>query len=254
MLPPETIATKTEAAIFSLLNSSPPPGFYNPKTGVGWDPRTLRRISPPQGRHAGGRKLSPEEMAMFDNLRKWWKSQKSGKRPARKNPLRQWSFQPMLERLEDRWVPSAPTVTGVSPSSGPTWGETEVAITGSGFTGATAVKFAGGSASFTVVSDTLIDAGSPSTTSAGVVDVTVTNGSGTSATSSADQFTYALQPTTTSLSSSENPSAYRGELSFTATVSNAGSYSGPTPSGTVAFMDGGTELGTGTLWDGETTY
>ena len=36
---------------------------------------------------------------------------------------------------------AAPTVTGVSPNSGPTAGGTTVTITGSGFTGATAVDF-----------------------------------------------------------------------------------------------------------------
>ena len=61
-------------------------------------------------------------------------------------------------------------------------------ITGTGFTGATAVDFGTTPAtSFTVVSDTTITADSPAGT--GTVDVTVTTPGGTSATSSADQFT-----------------------------------------------------------------
>ena len=62
-------------------------------------------------------------------------------------------------------------------------------ITGTGFTGATAVDFGTTPAtSFTVVSDTSITADSPAGT--GTVDVTVTTPGGTSATSPADQFTY----------------------------------------------------------------
>ena len=62
-------------------------------------------------------------------------------------------------------------------------------ITGTGFTGATAVDFGTTAATnVTVVSDTTITADSPAGT--GTVDVTVTTPGGTSATSPADQFTY----------------------------------------------------------------
>jgi len=90
-----------------------------------------------------------------------------------------------------------PTVTGVSPTSGSTDGGTHVSITGSGFTGATSVMF--GSVAATdclVLGDTSIGCTSPAG-SAGEVDVTVTTPAGTSATSSADQFTYTEAPTTT---------------------------------------------------------
>jgi hypothetical protein len=86
---------------------------------------------------------------------------------------------------------AATTVTGVSPGSGPVSGGTSVTITGSGFTGATAVNFgATAASSFTVNSDTSITATAPAATAVGPVDVTVTTPSGTSATSSADQYTY----------------------------------------------------------------
>ena len=82
-------------------------------------------------------------------------------------------------------------ITAVSPASGPLAGGTSVAITGSGFTGATAVKFGSTAASaFTVNSDTSITATSPAAASVGPVDVTATTPAGTSATSRADQFTY----------------------------------------------------------------
>ncbi|HEY3815345.1 MAG TPA: IPT/TIG domain-containing protein, partial [Caulobacteraceae bacterium] len=85
---------------------------------------------------------------------------------------------------------SAPVVSALSPTSGTTAGETSVTITGSGFTGASAVKFgATAASSFTVVSDTQITGISP-VGAAGVVDVTVTTAAGTSAQSAADQFTY----------------------------------------------------------------
>jgi hypothetical protein len=84
---------------------------------------------------------------------------------------------------------AGPTVTSINPNSGLTTGGTPVAITGTGFTGATAVKFGSTAAtSFTVNSATSITATSPAGT--GTVDVTVTTSFGTSATSSADQFTY----------------------------------------------------------------
>jgi hypothetical protein len=85
----------------------------------------------------------------------------------------------------------APAVTSVVPSSGPPAGGTAVTITGTLFTGATAVKFGvNNAAGFTVVSDTQITATSPAGV-VGVVDVTVTTGGGTSAIGANDKFTYA---------------------------------------------------------------
>ncbi len=86
-------------------------------------------------------------------------------------------------------LPSAPTVTGIAPTSGTTAGGTVVTITGTDLSGATAVKFGSTSAtSVTVASSTSITAISPA--GSGTVDVTVTTSGGTSATSSADHFTY----------------------------------------------------------------
>ncbi len=86
------------------------------------------------------------------------------------------------------YVP-APIVSGVSPSAGPQAGGTSVTITGSGFSSATSVDFGAGTpASFSVISDTEIDA--TSAPGSGTVDVTVISPGGTSSTSPADQFTY----------------------------------------------------------------
>jgi outer membrane protein assembly factor BamB len=92
----------------------------------------------------------------------------------------------------------APSVTAVSPTKGPVSGGTTVTVTGTSLTGATAVRFGSVSAkSFTVTSPTSITAVSPPE-SAGVVDITVTTPSGTSATSSKDHFKFT--PTVTKLS------------------------------------------------------
>jgi N-acetylneuraminic acid mutarotase len=100
---------------------------------------------------------------------------------------------------------AAPAVTAVSPASGPLAGGTSVTITGSGFTGATAVNFGSTPASsFTVTSDSQITATSPAATGFGPVDVTVTTPGGTSTTSGADQYSY-IYAFTGYLSPVENP-------------------------------------------------
>jgi hypothetical protein len=88
-------------------------------------------------------------------------------------------------------VPAAPppTVVRLNPGGGPRSGGTPVSITGSGFTGATEVKFGSQPASsFQVESETSISALSPP--GLGSVDVTVTTPAGTSSTSAADRFEY----------------------------------------------------------------
>ena len=104
--------------------------------------------------------------------------------------------------------PPVPAVSGVSPGSGPSTGGTSVTITGSGFTGATAVDFGSGApAAFSVSSPTTIIATAPSVSSLGAVDVTVTTPAGTSAKTTADQFTYVTPPapTVTAVSPNEGP-------------------------------------------------
>jgi hypothetical protein len=82
-----------------------------------------------------------------------------------------------------------PTVTGVTPSSGPATGGTVVTILGTNFTGTSQVRFGGvPAASFKVNSDTSITATSPAE-APGTVDVTVYN-AGASATGPADKFTF----------------------------------------------------------------
>lgn len=89
---------------------------------------------------------------------------------------------------------AAPTITALTPGSGPTAGGTSVAITGADFTGATAVTFGGVSAtSFTVNSATRITATTPAGP-AGSVPVSVVTGLGTSAPATAATYTYVQPP------------------------------------------------------------
>jgi hypothetical protein len=73
-----------------------------------------------------------------------------------------------------------------------------VNVIGSGFTGATAVRFGGvPAASFVVNGDNSITATTPAAVAAGVVDVSVTNSLGVSALTPADRFTYLASSTVT---------------------------------------------------------
>lgn len=84
-----------------------------------------------------------------------------------------------------------PTVTSVSPYFGPTSGLTDVTITGTNLSGATAVDVGGAPAeSFSVTSDTTVTAVTPPVANAQTVDVTVTTPNGTSAVVPDDAFTY----------------------------------------------------------------
>jgi hypothetical protein len=82
-----------------------------------------------------------------------------------------------------------PVVTGVSPSVGPPVGGTSVTVSGSNFTGATAVSFGGiFGVNMVLVNDTQLTVIAPP--GMGVVDVTVTGPGGTSSVAAADLFAY----------------------------------------------------------------
>jgi hypothetical protein len=102
---------------------------------------------------------------------------------------------------------AAPTVSGLSPSSGPTGGGTSVTISGTGLSAATAVLFWTTPAAFVINSDTSITATAPANT-ATTADVTVVNPFGTSATSSADHYTWAgTAPSVTGTDTPQGPAA-----------------------------------------------
>ncbi|MFD7506897.1 beta strand repeat-containing protein [Streptomyces sp. NPDC059850] len=97
---------------------------------------------------------------------------------------------------------ASPVLGSVSPNGGPAAGGNTVTITGSGFTGATAVRFGSVNAtSFTVVSNTQISAVAPPG-SAGPVQVTVTGPGGTS---NGITYTYAAGPVLSAVSPGQGP-------------------------------------------------
>jgi hypothetical protein len=133
------------------------------------------------------------------------------------------------------YTASLPTVTAVSVSSGDTAGGVILTVTGTNFSDATQVAFGSVTTStFTVLSNTKLQVTAPAAPS-GTVDITVTNGSGTSATSSADHFTYAADavlPTVTGLGTSSGPTG--GTTSVTITGTNLASAYGVSFGGVAA--------------------
>lgn len=123
----------------------------------------------------------------------------------------------------------APTVTGVSPSSGAMSGGGAATITGTGFTNATSVTFGANAAlPYTIVNDTTITVASvPGGT--GTIDVKVTNSAGTSAINANDQYTYRAAPTVTSVT----PNAGKAGVGTSVTINGSGFSSGGVP--TVSF-------------------
>ncbi|WCN37309.1 IPT/TIG domain-containing protein [Aneurinibacillus uraniidurans] len=110
---------------------------------------------------------------------------------------------------------SNPSITSISPSSGSTAGGNTVTITGTGLTGATAVKFGEASAvSFTVVSDTQITAVVPAG-SAGAVTASVATPNGTA--SLTGGYTYATASSITSISPSSGPVVGGNTVTITGT-------------------------------------
>jgi len=98
--------------------------------------------------------------------------------------------------------PAAPTITTFSPTSGPVG--TTVTIAGTGFTGATSVRFAGTAAAFTAGSDTSLSATVPSGAANGPITVTTPAGTATSATGFTVT-TVKVAPTISSFSPTSGP-------------------------------------------------
>ncbi len=110
---------------------------------------------------------------------------------------------------------AAPTVSGISPSSGPLSGGTSVTITGTHFTGATGVTLGGTAVTgFTVVSDTSITTTAPAHI-AGSASVVVTTPGGTNAVNSL--YTYVATPTVSGISPSIGAHSGGGSVTITGT-------------------------------------
>jgi large repetitive protein len=110
-----------------------------------------------------------------------------------------------------------PTITALSPATGPSAGGTSVVITGTGLTGATGVTFGDSTSTFTVDSNTQITATAPAH-AAGKVRVKVTTPYGTSANTAADDFTYAAPPAITALNPTSGPTSGGTSVVITGTA------------------------------------
>ncbi|WP_260636909.1 beta strand repeat-containing protein [Streptomyces angustmyceticus] len=107
----------------------------------------------------------------------------------------------------------APVVTSISPAQGVPAGGTNVTLTGSGFTGATMVRFGPNGTTFVIVSDTQITAKTPA--GSGTVQVTVTAPTGTSTQNVF--FTYAPAPVLTTLTPTSGPTSGGNVVTLTGT-------------------------------------
>jgi hypothetical protein len=132
-----------------------------------------------------------------------------------------------------------PSLISTNPSSA-TVGDPgfTLTITGTGFVSGATVLWNGASRTTGFVSSTRLTATIPSSdlTVAGSANVTVRNPDGYTS----NALTFAIyRPSTTAVTSAPNPSAFGQSVTFTATVTSGGG----TPTGTVQFKDGGTNLG-----------
>jgi hypothetical protein len=148
-------------------------------------------------------------------------------------------------------IPGDPTITNISPNSGPTAGGTTVVITGTELSGGT-VTFGGLPATCTVNSPTQITCASPAH-AAGPVDVVVTTA--VNSATSAGGFTYVDGPSITNIAPNAGPTAggqtviitgtnFTGATNFTfggvaatCTVNSATQVTCTTPAGTAGPVD-----------------
>jgi hypothetical protein len=136
-----------------------------------------------------------------------------------------------------------PTVTNISPNTGPLVGGTPVTVTGTGFTATSSVSFGGTAA--TVASfngSTTLIVTAP--TGSGTVDVNVTNPAlpasvQTSPTSSADQFTYAMSVTSISPASGPGAGGTTVDIKGQGFTGETGVAFGNAPASNVTFISDG---------------
>ena len=136
-----------------------------------------------------------------------------------------------------------PVVTGIFPASGTTAGGTEIVLMGTGFTGATSVHFGTASGTIDANTGTFIIVTTP-THAAGIVDVTVTTPSGTSAIVPADKFTYVS--TTAAVTLASGATTNNAQTVITGILVASGTTAGGTQ--TVITGTGFTGATSGTLW------
>lgn len=124
---------------------------------------------------------------------------------------------------------TAPTVTSISPSSGPLSGGKNVTLTGTNFIGATGVTIGGNPAtSVTVTGANTLTCTTPSALSAGTASVVVTTPSGANAGNSL--YAYVLAPTVSSIATTGGITTTSGTANGGTTVTITGTnFTGPNP-------------------------
>ena len=152
------------------------------------------------------------------------------------------------------YVP-APTISASTPPRGPVGGGTVVTVMGTNLTGAT-VDFGAMPATHVTINGTgtALVATSPAE-AAGTVDITATTAGGTSATSTADRFSYVGIPTITGVLPSAGPLSGGTEVTVTGTnltgstvnFGNAASLGGVTVNGAGTSLTATSPSGTGTV-------
>ena len=106
---------------------------------------------------------------------------------------------------------ATPVISTLTPNQGPVAGGTTVTLTGSAFTGATAVHFGAASAAFTLVSATQATATAPAGV-AGTVNVTITTPGGTSA---GVLYSYVPAPALSAVAPTQGPLAGGNSVTLT---------------------------------------
>lgn len=108
---------------------------------------------------------------------------------------------------------ATPTISSLTPTQGPAEGGNTVTLTGTGFTGATSVRFGTTAAAFITVSDTQVTAIAPAAP-AGPLSVTITTSGGTSAGIS---YTYVAAPVLDSVAPAQGPLAGQNTVTLSGT-------------------------------------
>ena len=133
-----------------------------------------------------------------------------------------YSLSTVVEHTEDTTViAAAPTVTAVSPNSGPPAGGTAVTISGTALTGAT-ITFGVTPATGVSCTSTSCTATAPAGTAGTTVDVQATTGGGTSTVSAADQYTYTAADVAVTMTADGDPGLLLAHIDYTVTITNNG--------------------------------
>ena len=147
------------------------------------------------------------------------------------------------------WVPN-PTITSFTPSNACAASGASVVITGTNFTGSTAVKFNGVNASFIVNSDTQITAQLPALATSGALTVTTPGGTATSATS----FTVIATPLAPIVGTTTQPNCTTATGSVVLNGLPAGNWMLTRSPGSIATTGTGTSTTISGLSTGTYTY